>query len=92
MTCSIVGLCNRDNFAKKIYFLFNPLYTGNSLTGILANSEDPDEMQQNAAFHQGLYCLLRLDRNTSYFRNFYQLPLKIQNGQSHTYCSKGLKL
>ena len=28
--------------------------------GNLANSEDPDEMQQNAAFHQGLHCLLRL--------------------------------
>ena len=24
----------------------------------LANSEDPDEMQHNAAFHQGLHCLL----------------------------------
>ena len=23
-------------------------------------SEDPDEMQHNAAFHQGLHCLLRL--------------------------------
>ena len=26
----------------------------------LANREDPDEMQHNAAFHQGLHCLLRL--------------------------------
>ena len=26
--------------------------------GTLANSEDPDEMQHNAAFHQGLHCLL----------------------------------
>ena len=26
----------------------------------LANSEDPDEMQHDAAFHQGLHCLLRL--------------------------------
>ena len=25
----------------------------------LANSEDPDEMLQNAAFHQGMHCLLR---------------------------------
>ena len=24
----------------------------------MANSEDPDEMQHNAAFHQGLHCLL----------------------------------
>ena len=28
--------------------------------GTLANSEDPDEMQHIAAFHQGLHCLLRL--------------------------------
>ena len=26
----------------------------------LAYSEDPDEMQHNAAFHQGLHCLIRL--------------------------------
>ena len=25
----------------------------------LANSEDPDEMPQNRALHQGLHCLLR---------------------------------
>ena len=25
----------------------------------LANSEDPDEIQHDAAFHQGLTCLLR---------------------------------
>ena len=28
--------------------------------GTMANGEDPDEMQHNAAFHQGLHCLLRL--------------------------------
>ena len=28
--------------------------------GTLANSEDPDEMQHDAAFHLGLHCLLRL--------------------------------
>ena len=28
--------------------------------GILANSEDPDEMLHNAAFHQGLHYLLQL--------------------------------
>ena len=27
--------------------------------GTLANSEDPDEMPHNVAFHQGLHCLLR---------------------------------
>ena len=39
---------------------FNPLYTGNPLAGTLANNEDPDEMQLNAAFHPCLHCLLRL--------------------------------
>ena len=33
--------------------------------GTLANSEDPDEMQDYAAFHQGLHCLLRLGQETS---------------------------
>ena len=27
--------------------------------GTFTNSEDQDEMQHNAAFHQGLHCLLR---------------------------------
>ena len=27
--------------------------------GTLANSEDPDEIPHNAAFHQGFHCLLR---------------------------------
>ena len=36
------------------------MYTGNPLTGTLANSKDPGEMQHNAAFHQDLNCLLRL--------------------------------
>ena len=31
--------------------------------GTLANSEDPDEMQHNAAFHQGLHCLLKIKTN-----------------------------
>ena len=26
----------------------------------LANSEDPDEMQHHAAFHQGLHCLITI--------------------------------
>ena len=34
------------------------------LTGTLANSGDPDEMQHNAAFHQGLHCLLILKQST----------------------------
>ena len=31
--------------------------------GSLANSEDPDEMQNKAAFHQGLHCLLILKQS-----------------------------
>ena len=30
----------------------------------LVNSEDPDKMQHNAAFHQGLQCLLRLKQSS----------------------------
>ena len=41
----------------------------------LANSEDPDEMQHNAAFHQGLHCLLRLKQSSGSeihkFNKFY---------------------
>ena len=38
----------------------------------MVNSEDPDEMPQNAAFHQGLHCLLRQnpssERKIQYFQ------------------------
>ena len=30
----------------------------------MANSEDPDEMQLNAAFHLGLHCLLRYEQSS----------------------------
>ena len=51
----------------------------------LANSEDPDEMQQNAAFHQGLHCLLRLKQSsgTEIHRNLEKStlgPLKYTMG------------
>ena len=45
---------------KGIIFPVNPLYTGKPLMGTFANSEDPDEMQHDAAFHQGLHSLLCL--------------------------------
>ena len=35
-----------------------PFVDWKPLNGYLANSEDPDEMPLNAAFHQGLHCLL----------------------------------
>ena len=31
--------------------------TTEPMCSLFANSEDPDEMQHNAAFHQGLHCL-----------------------------------
>ena len=55
--------------------------------GTLANSEDPDEMQHNAAaFHQGLLCLLRLKESSGTEYIMYLRPLNVHNGQSHTYC------
>ena len=58
--------------------------------GELANSEDPDEMQHNAAIHQGLHCLVRLKQAsaTIIHRNLETFtcdPLKVHNGQSYTY-------
>ena len=35
----------------------NPLYTENPYTGTYTNSEDPDEMLLNVAFHQDIQCL-----------------------------------
>ena len=54
--------------------------------GILANSVDPDEMQHNAAFHQGLNCLLQFNQSSwkeihHYLENSTQGPLK------YTMCS-----
>ena len=51
-------LTNRK-FMDNLWILINPLYTGNCKIGTLANSEDPDEILHNAAFNQGLHCLLR---------------------------------
>ena len=48
----------------------NPLYTSDSKICNLANSEDPDEMLQNAAFHLGLHCLLKKE-NTHLNRKKY---------------------
>ena len=52
--------------------------------GTWANSEDPDEMQHNAAFHQGLHCMLRLNnlQGQKYIiiYKFYLWPLELLNG------------
>ena len=47
--------------------------------GTLVNSEDPDEMWQIAALHQGLHCLLFRDKNIymerkAKFFEFLSLP------------------
>ena len=42
----------------------NSLYTEKPLTDTLANDEDKDKLQYNAGFHQGLHCLLALDKSS----------------------------
>ena len=49
----------------------------------LANSEDLDEMPNNAAFHQGLHSLLTQNRSSEkeiqfLFENYNLLPINIQ--------------
>ena len=44
-------------------------------TGTLANSEDPDEMLHNAAFHQGLHCLLRQNQSEKAIQYFLKIKL-----------------
>ena len=45
--------------------------------GTLANSEDPDEMSQNAAFHLGMHCLL-LKRSKQFSETEVHLYLELQ--------------
>ena len=56
-----------------------------------ANSEDPYEMQHNAAFHQGLHCLKRekhFQAKENNFENYSLAPLDMYNGLSQYYCIK----
>ena len=58
---------------------------GNPKTGTFTKSEDPDEMLHNAAFHQGLHCLLRyknLHTKHTIFVINYDSPLDMYNGLS----------
>ena len=55
--------------------------------GTLANSEDPDEMLHNAAFHQGIHCLLKQKPSSekkiqSYLESITCDPSNIYNGPS----------
>ena len=55
-----------DKKMPTIMFKFdfsNHLYAGNLKMYMMANREDPDKMQHNAAFHQDLHYLLRLKHN-----------------------------
>ena len=61
--------------AGLAFLLIRDNNSGYLQTGTLVNSEDSDEMPHNAAFHQGLNCLLKIkiilrDRNILKFRNF----------------------
>ena len=49
MFCVIFG-------RASLIHAFDPLYMGKPLNEYFY-SEDPDEMQHNAAFHQDLHCL-----------------------------------
>ena len=48
--------------------------------GTLANSEDPDEMQHNVAFHEVLHCFLRLKQSSWTKENSTRDPLKYTMG------------
>ena len=50
----------QDPNCSQLYlfiYMFNPMYSGNPYMISFANSENPDEMQHNAAFPQGLHSL-----------------------------------
>ena len=61
---------------------FNPSYTGNPSTGTLTNSADPHKMQylKDAAFHQGLHCLLIKTEIHNNLENSTCNPLKYTMG------------
>ena len=56
VNASIVRSIDINVLCKFCSLTFHLLKTAKPRT--LGNSEDPDEMQHNAAFHQGLHCLL----------------------------------
>ena len=56
---------NKRLFSSPIIAVLyvNPLKTEIPKVDTLINSEDPDEMPHNAAFHLGLHCLLRQNQS-----------------------------
>ena len=45
--------------------------------GTFANCEDPDEMPQNMAFHQGLHCFLGQNQPTETEIHFLKFKTKL---------------
>ena len=90
MLCLTLSLTRKTNLLtmRSIYCtrpLNNPLYSGKPETCTLANTEDPDEMQHNAAFHQDLHCLLSLKQSSGTeihhnLENYTSDPLKYTMG------------
>ena len=50
--------------------------------GTFTNSEDPDEMPHNMAFHWGQHWKDLQTKNTIFFKNYNLTPLDNYNGQS----------
>ena len=71
---SIQFLSGRFTLVLLYLYALNPLKTRNPQMGILANSEDPDEMLHNATFTQSLHCLLR--QNQSSEKEMYSILAK----------------
>ena len=66
------------------------------LNEYFASSEYPDEMQHNAAFHQGLHCFKRKmifrQKNTIFCENYnMDCPKIIVSNQKNPFVYKGLR-
>ena len=65
------------------------MYTVNPLRGTLANSDNPHEMQHNAAFHMGPHCLLIIKQTSG---TEVQLNLEISTCEPLKYTMGNTKL
>ena len=80
---------NKSHFGLHVFPITIISHLTLCITGTLANSKDPDEMQHNSAFHQDLHCFAKIKttcrgRKTSELRKLYLWPLSVHNGQSYT--------
>ena len=66
------------------------MYTGNPSTDTFANSEDPDEMPHNMAFHRSppfVKVKKILDKKyILFFENYNTTPQDMYNGLSQAHC------